>query len=118
MHYQAGDRAAFHPEVIKFLKNNRFVMKKNVNKNIRSGTALIVAFSNNQNYAIGMFESPTEGFLFDEHFYEQIWQSVAIEVSNDPLQVTTRMLTWASVDLDQIYPPYFKPECISMPHDM
>jgi len=59
MHYQAGDRAAFHPEMIRFEKNNRFIMKRNVSSDIKGGCPLIVAFSNNHCYAVGMFESST-----------------------------------------------------------
>jgi len=43
---------------------------------------------------------------------------VAQQINTDPLQVTTRMLKWSKVDLNVVYPPVYKADCIAMPHDI
>ena len=57
MHYKAGDRVDFFPEMIKFKKNNRFILRRAATEKIKSGCPLMVIFSNYTRYAIGMFES-------------------------------------------------------------
>ena len=66
-HYQAGDHAAFNPSKINFESNtNKFSVKQRAdNVSILRGCPLIVVFSHNQCFAIGMFQSQTEGYLFN-----------------------------------------------------
>ena len=66
-HYQAGDRAVFCSSEITFESiSNKFYVKQRVeNGSILRGCPLIVVFSHNQCFAIGMFQSQTEGYLFN-----------------------------------------------------
>ena len=64
-HYQAGDYAAFHPEEIIFEDNHHFSLKSNQNVDLKKGCPLIVVFSNNQCFAIGVFDTKDKGCLFD-----------------------------------------------------
>lgn len=57
MHYKAGDRVDFLPEMINFKKNKRFILRRAATEKIKSGCPLMVIFSNYTRYAIGMFES-------------------------------------------------------------
>ena len=66
-HYQAGDHTVFRPSEITFESNtNKFSLKQRAeNGSILRGCPLIIAFSHNQCFAIGMFQSRTEGYLFN-----------------------------------------------------
>jgi hypothetical protein len=66
----------------------------------------MVVFSHNKCYAIGMFQSQQEGYLFDEDFYWHVWRSVAQQLGLAAQKVTTRMQQWSKVDLGALDPPY------------
>ena len=57
-HYQAGDTHVYLPRPITFCENGEFFIDERVvSSNIKRGCPLLVVFSNNQCYAIGMFQT-------------------------------------------------------------
>lgn len=75
-HYQAGGHEVFTSNELLFLPDKKFRVRSKTNYQIKKGCPLLVVFSHNQCYAIGMFESAQEGYLFGDSFYWFIWNCV------------------------------------------
>lgn len=106
-HYQAGDCAVILPYQIHF-EGGKFSLRV-APQGVRVGCPLLVVFSHNQCYAIGLFQSPAAGTLFNEHFYWNMIKNVVLSYHNRQLRVPEsclRLWFWEEVELDYFQCPY------------
>lgn len=72
---------------------------------IKKGCALMVVFSHNKVYSIGMFNSEKGGRIFDGELYWFVWRRLSTAYNVDPSESSVRMMRWQHVDLDELDTP-------------